>query len=141
MFPQCCFRGVHGTDSRCSRHRPLTIGAMNTPKAVCLASSCFCTHIAVHFSLPSLSLLFWYVTGGGGQIQIQNKCFTIYFCCKDSTWQQDEFLELGQNMVQKRVGMPAFKPIACIQAYCLPVRVTASDCLHNHVTKMGDSRM
>ena len=34
------------------------------------------------------------VTGGGGQIQTQNKCLTIYLGCEDSTWQRGDFLEL-----------------------------------------------
>ena len=29
----------------------------------------------------------------------------------------------------------------CIQACCQPARVTASDCVHNYVTKTSDSRM
>ena len=34
------------------------------------------------------------VTGGGGQVQTQNKCLTIYLGCEDSTWQRGDFLEL-----------------------------------------------
>ena len=34
------------------------------------------------------------VTGGGGQIQTQNKFLTIYLRSEESTWQRGEFLEL-----------------------------------------------